>query len=190
MKQWITAVLGAGTLATLYSFRTYIGIGLVLMVTTCSFKPEIVNYISTSRDQAHQERMAQLQAQQATEQLNAAQELKILQAKQAAEAQARADQLKAEQADRADQLKLERERAKNLPPPTAPVNTRVNFNNGDWYYGGIANGSRNGWGTYYWTNGNRYEGNWVADRRTGYGTIYYANGTNRSGQWVNDIPQF
>jgi hypothetical protein len=111
MKNWLTAIFGAGVVGVVYSMRKYLGIALVLLVTTCSYKTEIANYLNTSRDQGHQERMAQLEAETAKAKLQADQELKILQAQQAADAQARADQLKADEAARRDELKLQKQQA-------------------------------------------------------------------------------
>ena len=94
-NKWLTAILGAGTLATLYSFRRYLGIVLVLSVATCSFRGPILDYVNTDRDQQHQERMAELQAQNDKLKLQAEQQLKLVEAQAQAEAQARQDLIKA-----------------------------------------------------------------------------------------------
>ena len=105
-NRWLTAILGAGTLATLYSFRRYLGIVLVLSVATCSFRGPILDYVNTDRDQQHQERMAELQAQNDRLKLQAEQQLKLVEAQAQAEAVARADRLRADSDFRREQLRL------------------------------------------------------------------------------------
>jgi len=60
MSKFITAVFGAGVLGSVFALRTYLGIGLLLMVTTCSLKTEVVEYIKDSKIQAHEQRLAEL----------------------------------------------------------------------------------------------------------------------------------
>lgn len=105
-SKWLTLILGAGFLGTLYAFRRYIGIVLVLVVTTCSFRGPIVDYVNKTQDQGHQERMAVLQAQQDQAKLRAEQEMKLLEAKQQAEAVARQELIKAGEQARKEQARI------------------------------------------------------------------------------------
>ena len=60
---FFTAIFGAGVLGSVIALRTYVGIALVMMVTTCSFKADIIDYIKDSKRQAHEEKMAQIAAE-------------------------------------------------------------------------------------------------------------------------------
>jgi len=60
---FFTAIFGAGVLGSVIALRTYVGIALVMMVTTCSFKADIIDYIKDSKRQAHEEKMAQITAE-------------------------------------------------------------------------------------------------------------------------------
>ena len=69
------------------------------------------------------------------------------------------------------------EAAKNIKKET--------YSNG-YYEGELANGKRNGYGTYYWNSGSRYEGNWVNDVRKGFGRFFWKDGGRYEGEWEND----
>lgn len=127
-NRWLTAILGAGFLGTVYALRRYIGIVLVLLVTTCSFRAPIVDYINKTQDQGHQERMAVLKAQQDQAKLNAEQQLKLVTAQQEAEAQARQDLIRADEQVRKDQARIvlqQRQRAQAEINRVAPLRAEL-----------------------------------------------------------------
>lgn len=101
-RNWGPLAIGGAILAYLYTIRKYLAVLLVLTVTTCTYKADIGNFITTTRDQGHQERMAVIKAQTDQERLKvegevalaqtrAQAETQIAQTKAAAEAQAQAD---------------------------------------------------------------------------------------------------
>ncbi len=47
---------------------------------------------------------------------------------------------------------------------------------GDVYIGNWRNGTRWGFGKFYWKDGDLYEGSWVKGKPEGYGRIIYHNG--------------
>lgn len=60
---------------------------------------------------------------------------------------------------------------------------RIEFDNGDEYYGDIVNGEAHGHGTYTYSDGNVYVGEWEYDKMNGLGTIYFADGGVYQGAW-------
>ena len=58
---------------------------------------------------------------------------------------------------------------------TTPVSQRINYDNGDYYIGGVKDGQRHGYGQYFKTNGDWFEGNWINDWFSGQGTSYNAH---------------
>ena len=108
MGKILTAIFGAGIVGSLYSLRTYLGIALILMVSTCSFKADIVDYVKESRKEAHQERMVQLNVE--------AEKLKIeLEAKQLREAKEKAEvEFYQKETKRLEQEQEKKEKEKKL----------------------------------------------------------------------------
>lgn len=165
MNKWIAAFFGAGFFGAILALRTYLGIALVLMVTTCSFKADILNYIKESKEQAHQERLAEIQAQTVKAKLDADEKTQL-----------RA--IMAEERKRA--LVEQQKQPSNVANPTF----QMMYSNGDTYAGEGYDNIRNGYGTYVFANGNRYVGYWTANQKNGYGTFYYPNGEHVSGTFV------
>lgn len=51
-------------------------------------------------------------------------------------------------------------------------------------------GSKYGFGSYYYVNGNKYEGEWTNDRKNGHGIYsYFSTGEKYDGNWVCVIVQ-
>lgn len=115
-RHGLALAVGGGVIATLYASRKYLVLLLVLVVATCTYRGPVNDYLVTSRDQAHQERMAQIKAQTEQEQLRIEGEIALEQTRARAQAEAQAQQLRAQEQARQDALKA----AKAKPAPTAP----------------------------------------------------------------------
>ena len=60
------------------------------------------------------------------------------------------------------------------------------YNSGAKYIGEYKQNSIHGKGTYTWVNGDKYTGDWANGKRNGNGTYYYVSGTVEKGRWEND----
>ena len=53
----------------------------------------------------------------------------------------------------------------------------------DRYVGEWKNGTRNGYGRFYYSNGSIYEGYWVNNQKEGFGIFYYQDRTKHFGNF-------
>jgi flagellar biosynthesis GTPase FlhF len=60
MVKLITAIFGAGVFGSIIALRKYVGIVLIMIVSTMIFKADIVDYLKQSSKQQHEEKLAQL----------------------------------------------------------------------------------------------------------------------------------
>lgn len=60
MVKLITTIFGAGFFGSIIAMRKYLGIVLIMMVTTTIFKADIVDYMKQSSKQSHEEKLAQI----------------------------------------------------------------------------------------------------------------------------------
>lgn len=60
------------------------------------------------------------------------------------------------------------------------------YDNGEKYIGDVRNGSRDGFGIYYFSNGSTYEGYWHNGRKNGEGKYSLTDGRFYEGDWEND----
>ena len=60
MAKLITAIFGAGVFGSIVALRNFIGIILVMIVSTAIFKSDIVDYIKQSSKQEHEQKLAQI----------------------------------------------------------------------------------------------------------------------------------
>lgn len=86
--------------------------------------------------------------------------------------------------------------ANDKPKETYPTNgsskygfSTIEYDNGDYYFGEIYDGSRGGWGMYVWANGDFWYGYWSNGQRNGHGVKVFYDGTTISGTWKNDKKQ-
>lgn len=77
-----------------------------------------------------------------------------------------------------------------VPSPSAPVPAytfkKITYSNGDAYYGELLNGSRHGYGIYYWANGDFWYGKYENGYRQGYGALFKVDRRLFSGKWIGD----
>jgi hypothetical protein len=103
MGNILTAIFGAGIVGSLLTMRTYLGIALIVMVGSCTFRGDIVDYIKLSKAQEHEERMIRLNF-----------EMEQFKAREAKQAKEEADQKAAKAKEEADRAKQENTRQKKL----------------------------------------------------------------------------
>jgi hypothetical protein len=61
----------------------------------------------------------------------------------------------------------------------------LTYNNEDRFEGEVANGIREGFGTYYYHVGDKYIGYWHNNKKHGTGTLFYKDGNLYVGLWRN-----
>jgi hypothetical protein len=101
MGNILTAIFGAGIVGSLLTMRTYLGIALIVMVGSCTFRGDIVDYIKLSKAQEHEERMIRLNF-----------EMEQFKAREAKQAKEEAEQKTREAKQETDRAKQETDRAK------------------------------------------------------------------------------
>jgi hypothetical protein len=87
----------------------------------------------------------------------------------------------------AQALAAEQRATSPSPPPDVVVQDFTKQNLGT-YKGGIANGTREGFGVWIDVKGERYEGEWKTDGRNGVGKTVPASGPTFEGTWQNGNP--
>jgi len=103
MGNILTAIFGAGIVGSLLTMRTYLGIALIVMVGSCTFRGDIVDYIKLSKAQEHEERMIRLNF-----------EMEQFKAREAKQAKEEAEQKTREAKQETDRAKQETTRQKRL----------------------------------------------------------------------------
>lgn len=66
--------------------------------------------------------------------------------------------------------------------------SKIEWQNGDRYDGGLVAGKKHGQGTFVWGDGKRYEGEWSNDAINGRGKLVYTNGDKYEGEFLNGEP--
>lgn len=113
MGKILTTIFGAGFVGSLYALRTYLGIALILMVSTCSFKSDIVDYVKESRKESHQERLAQINYETEKLKIEMAEKAKLEQIQKEKQAQLEQEQKRKEQEQlKKEQIRKQQEQAK------------------------------------------------------------------------------
>lgn len=60
MGKLITAIFGAGIFGSIVAMRKYVGIALVMIVSSLFFKADIVDYIKQTSKQEHEQKLAEI----------------------------------------------------------------------------------------------------------------------------------
>lgn len=119
MSKILTTLFGAGFIGSLFALRTYLGIALILSVSTCTFKNDIVDYVKESRKEAHQERLAQINFETEKMKIESLEKVKLEQereqkAKQIVEEQIRKEKLEKEQFQARERERIRKEKENQI----------------------------------------------------------------------------
>ena len=68
----------------------------------------------------------------------------------------------------------------------ANPDVRINYTNGDVYFGQVKDGKPSGQGTFTWANGGRYVGQFKNGQRNGQGTSTFKDGSSYVGEFKDD----
>lgn len=64
---------------------------------------------------------------------------------------------------------------------------KIEYDNGDIYWGETYNGRRNGYGIYFWEDGSIWYGKYQNGYRQGFGALFNTNGHVSYGKWIGDL---